>query len=243
MADVGTAGAPRGVDAEALLELAAIVYDGETLESVLDRVTHVAKRTVPGAEEVSVTLIRDDEPFTAAYTGPLALAADELQYERGYGPCVDAARAGVVLRIPDMRTETRWPDYAAAVAGKGVLSSLSVPLPVQEQYIGALNIYSTEPGSFPDRDIAVAQTIASYAAVAVHNATTFSKTSELARQLAEAMASRAVIEQAKGIVMHEQRCDADDAFGVLLRVSQRANIKLRDIAAQIVEQTARPRRK
>jgi GAF domain-containing protein len=238
MAEDGTAGEIIEIDAGELLELAAIVYEGETLESVLDRVTHVAERSIPGAEEVSVTLIRGDKPFTAAYTGSLALAADELQYERGYGPCVDAGCAGVVLRIGDMRTETRWPDYAAAVAAKGVLSSLSVPLPVQDQHIGALNIYSTEPGAFPDRDIPVTQTMASYAAVAVHNASTFTKAGELARQLTEAMKTRAVIEQAKGILMHEQKCDADEAFGILLRVSQRANIKLREIAAQIVAQTA-----
>jgi GAF domain-containing protein len=230
-----------GIDAEALLELARIVYEGETLESVLDRVTQVAKRTIPGAEEVSITLIRDDKPFTAAYTGQLALDADEMQYARDYGPCVDAGRAGNVLRVGDMRTETRWPDYAAAVAERGVLSSLSVPLPVQDQYIGALNIYSTRPGSFPDADLPIAETIASYAAVAVHNANSFTQASEMARQLAQAMESRAVIEQAKGILMHEQKCDADEAFRILSRVSQRANIKLREIAAQIVAQTARPR--
>ncbi|HEY0485519.1 MAG TPA: GAF and ANTAR domain-containing protein [Mycobacteriales bacterium] len=229
-----------GIDAGALLELAEIVYEGETLESVLDRVARVAKRTVPGAEEVSVTLIRDDKPFTAAYTGQLALDADEIQYARDHGPCLDAGRAGVVLRVGDMRQETRWPDYAAPVAARGVLSSLSVPLPVQDSCIGALNVYSTTPGSFPDQDIPLARTIASYAAVAVHNASTFTKSGELARQLTVAMESRAVIEQAKGILMHEHRCDADRAFAILTRVSQQANIKLRDIAAQLVERNSRP---
>ncbi|HEV7825236.1 MAG TPA: GAF and ANTAR domain-containing protein [Mycobacteriales bacterium] len=243
MAEGKAAERPTDLDAEALLELAAIVYEQETLESVLDRVAHIAKRGIPGAEEVSVTLIRDGKPFTVASTGRLALDADELQYERDYGPCVDAGRAGVVLRVEDMRQETRWPDYAAAVAARGVLSSLSIPLPVQDAHIGALNIYSRSPGSFPDRDVPLAQTIASYAAVAVHNAHTFTKAGELARQLAEAMESRAVIEQAKGILMHEQGCDADAAFATLARVSQQANVKLRDIAAQIVARAARPRRR
>jgi GAF domain-containing protein len=228
------------IGADALLELAAIVYGGETLQSVLDRVVGVAVRTLPGADSVSVTLIRDEEPCTAAFSGQLALDADEMQYERGYGPCMDAGRAGVVLRVDDMRTEERWPDYAVAVSAHGVLSSLSVPLPIQDRYIGALNIYATEPDAFGENVVAAGQLIASYAAVAVHNAQTFTRTAELAQELTRAMASRAVIEQAKGIVMHERRCTADEAFALLTRVSQQANIKLRDIAAEMVAQTARP---
>jgi GAF domain-containing protein len=228
------------IGADALLELAAIVYGGETLQSVLDRVVGVAVRALPGADSVSVTLIRDEEPCTAAFSGQLALDADEMQYERGYGPCLDAGRAGVVLRVDDMRTEERWPDYAVAVSARGVLSSLSVPLPIQDRYIGALNIYATEPDAFGENVVAAAQLIASYAAVAVHNAQTFTRTAELAQDLTRAMASRAVIEQAKGIVMHERRCTADEAFALLTRVSQQANIKLRDIAAEMVAQTARP---
>jgi GAF domain-containing protein len=227
------------IDAEALLELATIVYQGQTLESVLERVAHVAKRTVPGAEEVSLTLIRNEAPFTVAYTGKLALDADEMQYARDYGPCVDAGRAGIVLRIDDMREETRWPDYTAAVVERGVLSSLSVPLPIQDQFIGALNIYATKPHAFPPEQVAIGEAIASYAAVAVHNAQTFERAADLARHLSAAMEHRSVIEQAKGILMHEQRCSADEAFAILTRVSQRANIKLRDIAAQMVEQANR----
>jgi GAF domain-containing protein len=228
------------VDAESLLELAAIVYSGETLQSVLERVTQVAKRALPDADEVSVTLIRDDEPFTAAFTGQLALDADEMQYERGYGPCMDAGRGGIVLRVHDMRREERWPDYAAVVSARGVLSSLSVPLPIQDRYIGALNIYSTSPGAFDDSAVAAGELIASYAAVAVHNAQTFTQASALAQDLAKAMESRAVIEQAKGIIMHERRCGADEAFALLTRVSQQANIKLRDIAAEMVARAAQP---
>jgi AmiR/NasT family two-component response regulator len=116
-----------------------------------------------------------------------------------------------------------------------------VPLPIQDKYIGALNIYSGEPDAFGDDDVAAGQTIAAYAAVAVHNAQTFTKAGELARDLTKAMESRAVIEQAKGIIMHERRCTADEAFALLSRVSQEANIKLRDIAAEMVARATRPR--
>jgi GAF domain-containing protein len=232
----------KRIDADSLLQLAKIVYAAETLESVLNRVAHVAKRTIPGAEDVSMTLIRNDEPFTAAYTGQLALDADEIQYERTYGPCMDAGRGGVVLTVDDLRHEERWPDYAAAVVKRGVLSSVSVPLPIQEEYIGALNVYSTKPHAFPPQHIPLAETIASYAAVALHNAQSFTQAADMARHLAHAMESRAVIEQAKGIIMEQEKCGADEAFAILTRVSQRANIKLRDIAAEMVEQAAKGRR-
>src|SRR5690606_21930681 len=104
--------------------------------------SHLARQVIPGADDVSMTLIQDEKPSTVAHTGPLSLDADELQYERGHGPCMDAGRAGLVLLIDDMRTETRWPDYAPVAAAHGALSSLSVPLPVQDEFIGALNVYA-----------------------------------------------------------------------------------------------------
>jgi GAF domain-containing protein len=79
--------------------------------------------------------------------------ADELQYEGGYGPCVDAGRAGQMFLVDDMRTEQRWPDYAQNVAADGVLSSLSVPLPFQGVTIGGLNTYAAQPKAFNDSDV------------------------------------------------------------------------------------------
>ena len=89
-------------------DLSRVVLADRSLDDVLGEVTDIAARGIPGAESTSITLVRGDEAFTAAHTGEMALAADELQYERGYGPCMDAGRAGVVLRIDDMRTEQRW---------------------------------------------------------------------------------------------------------------------------------------
>ena len=219
---------------EALEELARVVLAEETLDSVLQRVTALAKRAIPGADEVSMTLIRDDNPFTTASTGQLSLDADEMQYERDYGPCMDAGRAGLLLVVDDMRVETRWPDYAAKVVERGVLSSASVPLPVQDVVIGALNVYATKAHAFPESALRVAEMFAAFAAVAVANAHEYTRSAERARQMQEAMASRAVIEQAKGIIMGERRCTADDAFVVLTHLSQRSNRKLREVAAALI---------
>ena len=203
---------------------------------VLGKVHDIAARNIPGAESTSITLVRGDRAYTAAQTGEMALAADELQYERGHGPCMDAGRAGVVLRIDDMRTEERWPDYTARVVDVGVRSSLSVPLPYQGSSIGALNVYAGRPGAFATAESEEAATaVAEAVAVAVANADAHDRLAEQARNMRLAMESRAVIEQAKGVLVAQRRLGPEAAFEILREASQRYNRKLRDIASGIVQ--------
>ncbi len=223
--------------------LAGLRLADRELPDVLGEVIRLARRHVPGAESTSITLVRGDTAYTAAHDGDMALAADELQYERGYGPCLDAGRAGVQLRIDDMRTETRWPDYVARVVDVGVRSSLSTPLPYQGSTIGALNLYATRPAAFASGDAAEAgREVAEAIAVAVANADAHAKLGEQARNMELAMRSRAVIEQAKGVLMAQRGIDADGAFELLRAASQRYNRKLRDIATGIVASVSEPRR-
>jgi GAF domain-containing protein len=221
-----------------LRALSRVVFADRTLDEVLGEITDIARVSIPGSESTSITLIRDDRGFTAAHSGEMALAADELQYEKGYGPCLDAGRGNVVLRVDDMRTETRWPDYAAKVQAEGVRSSLSVPLPYQGTSIGALNNYSTEPSAFATPEsLAAALEAAETIAVVVSNADAHAQLGEQARNMRLAMDSRAVIEQAKGVLMAQRHIDADEAFDVLREASQRFNRKLCDIAHGIVAST------
>jgi GAF domain-containing protein len=239
-AEAGRSGRPQGrlwaVD-ELLRALSRVVLTDRTLDDTLAEITTVAKLGIPGAEAVSITLVRNDKAFTAAYDGAMSLAADELQYERGYGPCMDAGRGGVVLRIDDMRTEQRWPDYTAHIlAETPVLSSLSVPLPYQGTTIGALNIYSTRPAAFASPEsLRAGSEAAEVIAVAVANADAHWQLGEQARNMRLAMDSRAVIEQAKGVLMAQRHVDADQAFEILREASQRYNRKLREIAQGIVD--------
>jgi GAF domain-containing protein len=219
-------------------DLSRVVLADRQLDDVLGEVTGIAARSVPGAESTSITLVRGDKAFTAAHTGEMALVADELQYERGYGPCMDAGRAGVVIRIDDMHTEQRYPDYTPRVVEVGVRSSLSMPLPYQGSSIGALNIYSTRPQAFSSAESEEAATVVAEAvAVAVVNADAHDRLAEHARNMRLAMESRAVIEQAKGVLMAQRNVDAEQAFDILRDASQRYNRKLRDIAAGIVAAT------
>lgn len=228
--------------AEVLAELARIVLAEETLSSVLSKLVELTKQVMQSADEVSLTLVRKGRAETAAYTSELAMQADERQYGLDTGPCLDAARGGQLLHISDMRSERRWPVYAPQAVQAGVLSSLSIPLPIQEDLIGALNIYSRAADAFDARDIAAGEAFAAYAAIAVGNADTFASTAETADHLRAAMVSRATIEQAKGIVMAQGGISPDEAFGMLVSASQRENRKLRDVAKDVVERAQQRQR-
>jgi GAF domain-containing protein len=220
--------------------LARVVLADRELSDTLTEITRIARRAMPSVEAASITLIRGEKPFTAAYDGQMALDADELQYERGYGPCMDAGRAGQTLLVDDMRSDQRWPDYAQHVAAQGVLSSLSVPLPFQGATIGALNTYAGRPHLFDDQDLEIAEDVAAWVAIAVGNAEAAARTREDLTQLHTAMMSRACIEQAKGILMERHKIKDDEAFTMLTHASQRTNTKLRDVADELVRTGALP---
>jgi GAF domain-containing protein len=219
---------------EAFAELGRIRLADVDIDTLLDKIAELAKRSIPGAGEVSVTLVRGNIPQTAAFTGELALALDEMQYERGYGPCLEAADSTSSLLVPDTGTEKRWPGWASAAEKAGAHSSLSVGLPVHEHISGALNIYATVPKAFDEDAITIAQTFAGFAAVALANAHLYETQATLAGHMQKAMESRAVIEQAKGIIMGERRCTPDQAFAILTKLSQDSNRKLRDVATALV---------
>lgn len=225
---------------QSFTELGRIDLATMDLQDVLSRVSELAKLTIPGADEVSVTLVEDGRATTAAFTGQLALELDEQQYKTGYGPCLDAASAGETIVIDDMAHEDRWPDFTPRALEQGAGSSMSVGLPIQQAITGAINVYSQGTRAFDDESAEVAKTFASYAAIGLANAHLYQSTAALAAQMEQAMASRAVIEQAKGIVAAEHRCSTEDAFTLISRRSQSSHRKLRDVAADIVTEATTP---
>jgi len=219
---------------DAFAELGRIRLADVDIDALLDKIARLAKRAIPGASEVSVTLLHGNKPHTATFTGALALAVDEMQYERGHGPCLDAAETTSSFLVPDTTSEQRWPGWAAIAARAGAHSSLSVGLPVHEKVTGALNIYAAESNAFDDDAITIAQTFAGFAAVGLANAHLYATQATLAGQMQKAMESRAVIEQAKGIIMGERHCTPVEAFAILTKLSQDTNRKVRDVAAALV---------
>jgi GAF domain-containing protein len=222
----------------AFAELGRINLADNDLNEVLSRVAELCRTVIPGADEVSVTLITAGVPGTAVFTGDVALRLDQAQYVAGRGPCLDAAEARDTRVVADMATEARWPLFTASAKEHGMQSSLSVGLPIRDNVTGALNMYSATPHSFDEEAVALASTFAGYAAVAMANAHLYSTTAALADQMAQAMTSRAAIEQAKGILMAQRGCSADQAFQILSRASQVSNRKLRDVAQDIVAGTS-----
>ncbi|MFL6136768.1 MAG: ANTAR domain-containing protein [Frankiaceae bacterium] len=223
----------------AIDELSRLSLAEHTLESVMQVVADLCKRVIPGVDEVSVTVIERDKPTTVALTGKLALELDERQYEVGSGPCLDGAQAGTAVEIDDFATETRWPVYVARALECGVGGSLSVPVPLQREVVAALNLYATRPHAFDETSREVANAMAASAGIALANTHLYEAQATLAEQLRTAMRSRAVIEQAKGILMGARRCTAEEAFNILVSISQRSNRKLRDVAQALVDEAVR----
>jgi GAF domain-containing protein len=221
---------------EALERLGRLALRELSMESLLQQVADLSKTVMPGNPETSVTLLVKGRPTTVVSTGELALDLDERQYERGHGPCLHAARTGELTEIADTRTDRRWPDYTLRAAERGNLSSLSIPLPIDEdeQVSGALNIYAREPEAFDADTRAAATGFAPYAAIAVANMHAYQSARNMADNLQVALESRAVIDQAKGILMERYKLTADQAFQVLSRASMNSNRKVRDIADHLV---------
>ncbi|MGY1634874.1 ANTAR domain-containing protein [Geodermatophilus sp. SYSU D01186] len=226
--------AHRPDPAEALEQLGRLALREHTMQSLLQSVADLTQEVMPGHPETSVSLLINDKPSTAVYTGRLAMDCDESQYGRGYGPCLHAASTGELVEIANMQTETRWRDYTARAVEHGARSSLSVPLPISEGVRGALNIYAREPDVFDEDSRSVATRFAPYAAVAAANMYAYEDARDMAEHYERALGSRAGIDQAKGILMERYKLTPDTAFQALARVSMQTNTKVRDVAETLV---------
>jgi transcriptional regulator with GAF, ATPase, and Fis domain len=216
---------------DAFAELGRIDFSGTDFATVLAKVADVARRYIPGADDVSITLVGPGGAHSAAFTGQRALTVDEGQYQQGHGPCLAAAAANITVIVADMAGDSRWPDWADRAITAGVHSAVSIGLPLRESVSGAFNVYAVKPHAFDEDAVILAQTFAGYGAVAMANADLHDG---LADRTQVAMDRRAVIEQAKGIVMAERRCTADDAFAVLAKVCEYTHRSLDEVAATLV---------
>ena len=213
-----------------------------TVHGVLERVVNATRSAVPGADLVSVTLRTDDGYTTPVYTDELALKLDEVQYDLGEGPCVESTRTpglGVTFS-GDLAKGIEFPRFGPAAADLGARSVMAVGLFPQGDVprFGALNLYSFDLNGLDEVDRDLALILAAHASTALAG-TVASTSAELeAIQLRQALQSRDVIGQAKGILMERRGISADDAFDVLRRASQSLNIKLATVAQTLVDRRA-----
>jgi hypothetical protein len=223
-------------------ELAKHLFTPDSVEEVLARIVTAAVDMIDGADLASLSvLVAGGGIRTPACTDPLALHLDEVQYEAGEGPFVDTAIGGHLpyLEVADLAASSGWPLFRPLAADLGIRAVLSLGVvtkgsagspprrPPAWRTLGALNLYARRPDAFDRNARDIGLLLAAHAAVAL-------AATAQARQLREALRSRDVIGQAKGILMERRKLTADEAFEVLRRTSQRLNIKLRDVAARIV---------
>jgi len=227
--------AEQRIPMHAVAELARLTVNIDPPEQTLRRVAELAKRTLGGVEDVSLTVIDRGQPRSVVFTGPLAVHLDERQYEVGFGPCLDAAKTGQILVVDTDDADTPYREFARIAARAGVRHVVSTGMPLAQASIGGMNIYRTAEDPFFPTLLEQAEVFASYAAVAVNNITSYVGATTEAAHLRTAMQSRAVIEQAKGILMARDRCSPDEAFDLLRRISQHRQVKLRDLAQTIVD--------
>jgi GAF domain-containing protein len=223
----------------AFAELSKIMLGAQPLSDTLARVAELAKQAIPGAAEVSVTLAQDGTVCSVAFTGLLACHLDERQYDAGFGPCMDAALSGDTVAIDDTAHSDTYPDFGQVAARRGITHTMSIGLPVEGRIVGALNVYGRDSTPFDETTEQLATAFASYAGGAVANAGVYATTATLAGNLRKALESRAIIEQAKGILMARHHYSADAAFDWLVQRSQHTNRKVRAIAQDIVDDAQR----
>ncbi|WP_375501106.1 GAF and ANTAR domain-containing protein [uncultured Jatrophihabitans sp.] len=220
--------------ADAYSELQNLLLDGPDVADFLSQLATLAAAVVPGTH-CGITLRRDNEVATVAGSDAVALLMDEIQYLRGHGPCLEAMHTGTRVDVPDMVEETRWGDYSAHALASGIRSAVSLPLTLASDTIGALNLFSAASHAFVEADIQRALAFTRQAATALTILVRQVRTLVLDDQLREAIATRATVDQALGMLMVTRKISSTHAFEALRHASQSNNRKISDIAAELIE--------
>jgi len=222
---------PQSDAGRAVAAAARTIHQSRSLSGTLQSIAEAARVSVPGFDQVGISVIhRDGKVETMAATDDLVTRLDEIQYELGEGPCVETLRDAQIVAAPHVRHDQRWPRYVLRAAELGLKAQLAVELYLDDEgTIGGLNLYSTaSEGLHPDAE-STADLFAAHAAIALGHA-------RERESLNEALHSRKTIGQAIGILMERYQMNEDRAFAFLVRASSHSNIKVRDIAQELVDQ-------
>jgi GAF domain-containing protein len=223
--------APSPDPAASLAAAAREIHSSGNVDTTLRTIVSVAQTVVPGMEHVGISLSRrGGDVVTGATTDDFVLHMDTLQYEEREGPCLQAITSEPLVVAPHLAVDARWPRYAPRASREGVRSQLGVRLSIDETTFGSLNFYSTSSDTIDPHTPRLASLFATHATLALDRA-------QQLENLNGALATRTTIGAAVGIVMERYHLDEDRAFAYLVRVSQAGNIKLRDVAAELVRHT------
>jgi len=202
----------------------------EDVDESMHRITTAARDAIGGCESASISLLRRGGVETRGATDQLSRDGDQIQYEQGEGPCLDAAMEGRWLYEPDLRAEPRWPRTARRLVDElGIRSMFSCRLALEvapNKTLGGINLYATRTYAFSEQDQMLAILLASLGAVVINGA-------QQQEQLRAAIKSRQLIGEAVGILRAKHDLDSQQAFEMLSKASQRMNVKLRELAQRI----------
>ncbi len=216
--------------AESIAEAARTLNKPRSLDDTLQTIVEVACNSVPGFEHVGIaTLERNGEVETRAFTGDLVQRLDALQYDLHEGPCSAALRGGEAVSVSSLGAEQRWPRYVPRAREAGVRSQLAVKLYLDRGTLGGINFYSTVHDEVSQDARALARLFATHAAIALGHA-------QERETFTEGLETRRAIGQAIGILMERYAMNEDRAFAFLVRASSHANIKLRVVAQELVDE-------
>jgi GAF domain-containing protein len=216
----------------------SLVVDLAGVEGYLQHLVELAADVVVPPASVSLTWIRDGEPVTLVSSSEVATHVDELQYSADDGPCLSALRSGEKVEVPDLGDENRWSAWGQRARQSGIHAVLATPLVIDGTSTGCLNLYGFGANAFNEDEVRRVDIFAAQLATALTLSRRLKTHERHVLEADAALRSRAVIDQAAGIIMAQQRCPADEAMRLLRAHSSNANRKLRDIAAEIVERTS-----
>ena len=225
--------------ATGLAGLAGLLTGHRALPETLTNIAEFAVHAIPGAEGAGLTMLEDDRPQTVVASAEFVRAVDDVQYGLGEGPCLLAVQTGQTQTSGSLGGERRWPRFGPRVGRMGVHSVLSLPLLLPDRVVGALNVYAHEKDGFGPQAVRIGELFARPAAVSVHNAQVLARSQRLAIQLGEALSSRAVIDQALGIIMSRTGAGPEEAFDRLRTMSQAQHLKVAEVAKTLVAEAIR----
>jgi hypothetical protein len=214
-------------------ELAAAargMQDEHSSRDAMERAVAIATHILPGCDAAGVCVVhRGDRVDTHATSNDELRQVDALQHELEEGPCLDALQQNDTVHSSDLSVDERWPKWGPEVATRlGLFSIVSYRLFSTGDNLGALNLYGKSKSAFSADDVHDGMALAAHIGVALAGA-------QEVEHLEKAIGGRTVIGQATGILMERFDLSADQAFGVLSRLSQHKNVKLRQLAEQIVQ--------
>jgi len=224
---------------ESLAGLSRLAMLQMSLQDTLIHIAEFGVHAIPGADGAGVTLFQDDRADTLVASAEFVREVDAIQYRLGEGPCITAAAERRTVRSGSLGDDLDYPRFGPTVSRLGVHSVLSLPLVAPAVVLGSLNVYARSKDAFDDRAAELGELFAVPAAISVQNAQVLSQAQRLATQLQAALSSRAVIDQALGILMSRSGCSDDEAFDKLRAMSQSENRKLVAVAQHVVDEAVR----